>query len=240
MDAIFAALIDFLGGVVTRAAEALLSMILQIGLIILAAAVLLHVVRKIFRALRFRANSGYRSRAQRSGAYQGGAASCDDFDDAEDADTGAAKRFSFVTTAMLDAAFDHETGKLSATVLSGASKGRALDDLQLPQLLDLLDEAQTLDPESIALVETYLNRRFSGWRQAEKPETPEARASSRLAGALRLFELTPRQAADRETVKKRHRDLVRRNHPDTGGSTVLVQQINEAFEIIRNACGWSA
>lgn len=37
-----------------------------------------------------------------------------------------------------------------------------------------------------------------------------------------------RESASKERIKKRHRELLIRNHPDKGGSTFVATKINEA------------
>ncbi len=42
-----------------------------------------------------------------------------------------------------------------------------------------------------------------------------------------------------ELFKERRREFIKRNHPDTGGSNRIAQQINEAAEIVKAQHGWA-
>ncbi len=49
-------------------------------------------------------------------------------------------------------------------MLRGRFIGRSLDSLGLSDLLELLADCQREDPPSVALLETYLDRREPDWR----------------------------------------------------------------------------
>ena len=55
-----------------------------------------------------------------------------------------------------------------------------------------------------------------------------------LSEALELFELDLNNITA-DSLKKRYRQLVKKNHPDIGGSTEKAQEINEANEILLEA-----
>ena len=41
-----------------------------------------------------------------------------------------------------------------------------------------------------------------------------------------------RESASKDRIKKRHRELLMRNHPDRGGSTFIATKINEAKDTL--------
>ena len=59
-----------------------------------------------------------------------------------------------------------------------------------------------------------------------RPEHSEAAEAARTLG----FDELPGQFA---TVKKRFRKLVMRAHPDRGGDTGEIQQLNQAFSVLK-------
>ena len=63
-----------------------------------------------------------------------------------------------VETAMLVMSLDHETGEILGTVRQGSMAGRALDSLSRGELVSLLEECQAEDPQSVPLLESYLDR----------------------------------------------------------------------------------
>src|SRR5512141_960219 len=73
--------------------------------------------------------------------------------------TGQASR---VRSPFLDMSLDHDSGGLSGRIVDGPHAGRSLDEFDLPQLVAMIPG---FDAESVALLESYLDRRFPAWRQ---------------------------------------------------------------------------
>ena len=78
---------------------------------------------------------------------------------------------------MLEVRLDHDTGTMSGTVLSGRYAGQGLAALSRPDLIGLRLDLARDDPEGVPLLETYLDRRFSGWREADEGEAQAGRAA---------------------------------------------------------------
>jgi hypothetical protein len=69
-----------------------------------------------------------------------------------------------VETAMLTMRLDPAAGTLSGRIRGGRQAGRDLADLTPAELRGLLAEAASDDPESVPLLEAWLDRAHPGWR----------------------------------------------------------------------------
>jgi hypothetical protein len=149
---------------------------------------------------------------------------------------GAARR-SRVRSAMIEMELDHDSGALQGTILAGALEGRKLAGLTRPQCEDLYQTCRTDDPEGAQLLEAYLDRRFPGWRAARQGDQNAGAGNVRnAAGAMSEDEayeiLGLQRGASREDVARAHRTLMKKLHPDHGGSTNLAAQVNEAKDVL--------
>lgn len=145
----------------------------------------------------------------------------------------ATGRTSEVRTATLRMTLDHDSGSLEGDVLQGAFRGRSLDSLSDDELLSLREECLSRDAESIQLVETYLDRRLGAdWRQGreESPAPPPGGGPMDREEAYAVLGLEP-GASDTE-VRQAHHRLMKRLHPDQGGSTFLATKINQAKDLL--------
>ena len=92
------------------------------------------------------------------------------------------------------------------------------------------------DFESRQLLEAYLDSRFPVWRQNAKADNGNGLGGAPGSGAMTKEEAykvlgleTGAAAAD---VRKAHRRLMQRLHPDLGGSSFLAARINEAKDVL--------
>ena len=143
---------------------------------------------------------------------------------------------SAVRTSMLAMELDHDTGAMNGTVLAGSLAGRALNDLDEAALQGLYQECATADADGVRLLEAYFDRRFPGWREHADRDA-DARAGARpQTGAMteqeayQVLGLEP--GASAEAVRRAHRTLMMKLHPDQGGSTYLAARVNQAKEIL--------
>ena len=142
---------------------------------------------------------------------------------------------SMVRTAALEMELDHETGALEGLVLAGHSEGRTLGKMNEAELIALYRELGG-DFESRQLLEAYLDSRFPVWRKNAKADHRQRLGGAPGSGAMTKEEAykvlgleTGAAAAD---VRKAHRRLMQRLHPDLGGSSFLAARINEAKDIL--------
>ncbi|CAA9278578.1 MAG: hypothetical protein AVDCRST_MAG27-3587 [uncultured Craurococcus sp.] len=147
----------------------------------------------------------------------------------------AARRFarpagdaSTVETATLAMSLDHATGTFTGRIRQGRQAGRDLASLDLAALRALLEECGGTDPESVPLLEAWLDRTHPGWRDA--PAEPGSSGPMTRTEALAILGLA--EGADAEAIRTAHRRLMRSAHPDSGGSDWLAARINQARDIL--------
>jgi hypothetical protein len=137
-----------------------------------------------------------------------------------------------VRTTWLEMALDHDTGEMRGLVLAGRLNGAALESLSIESLVDLMAEA---DDETRALLLPYLDRRDAGWREHAQGDAAAGRpaASGGKMSEQEAYQILGLEAgASAEDVGRAHRALMKKFHPDQGGSTYLAARINEAKEIL--------
>jgi len=140
-----------------------------------------------------------------------------------------------VRTKLLRMRLDHDTGDLDGEVMQGSFSGRALDTLTEDDLRSLREESLRYDDESTQLLEAYLDRRFGpDWRSDEQESARERSTGSTGAmsreEAFSVLGLEP-GASDSE-IRDAHHRLMKRVHPDQGGSTFLATKINQAKDLL--------
>lgn len=141
-------------------------------------------------------------------------------------------------SAMIEMEFNHSTSVLSGNVLAGKFEGRSLDDLLRSECFELHHACLFQDGGGARLLEAYLDRRFPGWRAARKGEANARRGGEVRArpGAMSQDEayeiLGLRQGAGRQDIVQAHRTLIKKWHPDHGGSTDLAARVNQAKEVL--------
>jgi hypothetical protein len=128
---------------------------------------------------------------------------------------------------------DHDSGELSGQIVDGANAGRSLGVFDLPQLIAMIP---AFDAESVALLESYLDRRFPAWRQNAQGDAAGGQRRAAPSGkmtdeeAYQILGLQP--GAGRDDISRAHRALMKKLHPDQGGSTYLAARVNEAKDIL--------
>jgi len=148
---------------------------------------------------------------------------------------GATGQTSSVRSAGLDMMLDHATGEMDGRVLAGRHEGRRLSELTLPELIEVGEDFSG-DPESLRLVESYLDRRHPGWRDDVQADNAKRQSAAPGAGGMSANEaykiLGLETGASESEVREAHRRLMKQVHPDRGGSAALAAKINEAKDRI--------
>ncbi|RWO91626.1 MAG: molecular chaperone DnaJ [Mesorhizobium sp.] len=144
-------------------------------------------------------------------------------------------KYSTVRTAALEMELDHDTGNLEGLVLAGRHEGKMLGTMNLAELQQLYRELPG-DPESRQLLETYLDGRFPIWRKDAEANGGDGLGVSPGSGAMTKEEaykiLGLEAGAAAADVRKAHRRLMQRLHPDLGGTSFLAARINEAKDVL--------
>ena len=149
----------------------------------------------------------------------------------------AAGAVSTLRTAMIEMRIDHATGRMRGTVLAGRFVGRELELMTKAELASLAGECASLDAEGARLLQAYLDRRFAGRREdayADADPGPARRRPSAMTAeeAYEVLGLAP--GAPDEAVRRAYKDLMKRLHPDQGGSTYLAARVNQARDVLLN------
>ncbi|TDR93985.1 DnaJ domain-containing protein [Enterovirga rhinocerotis] len=141
-----------------------------------------------------------------------------------------------VKSRRIEMVLDHDSGTITGRVLAGAFSGRPLESLSDRELLALRRECLADDPDGSRLIEQYLDGRFPGWREDAEPGPhgggrPQAQLGTMTQQeAYEILGLQP--GASEDAVRQAHRSLMKRLHPDQGGSTWLASRINQAKDLL--------
>ena len=131
---------------------------------------------------------------------------------------------------------DHATGEIDGEVLEGTFKGHRLSELQRDELMRLYRDCRGADPDSAALLQSYLDRVYGEtWQSAPGSETGARPGPTPMTAdeARQILGLGP--GASRAEVTAAHRRLIHKLHPDRGGSDYLAAKINEARAVLLGA-----
>ncbi|MEO9900661.1 DnaJ domain-containing protein [Nisaea sp.] len=145
---------------------------------------------------------------------------------------------SAVRTETLSVSLDHDSGAIEGEVLRGRFAGMQLSALSFDDVLELLADCSKNDPQSVAILESYLDAAHGrDWQERAGANTSagDGRASSGSGAmskeqALEILGLE--NGADEAAIREAHRRLMMANHPDRGGSDYLAAQINEAKDVL--------
>ena len=143
------------------------------------------------------------------------------------------RQVSRVRSAFLEMELDHDTGAMRGRILAGPHEGVPLEALDVATLVGLL---ANIDEESRSLLAAYLDRREPRWR-----ESAEGDAAAGQGAPARSGKMTPEEAyqilgvepgASTAEIGRAHRTLMKKLHPDQGGSTYLAARVNEAKDVL--------
>jgi hypothetical protein len=136
-------------------------------------------------------------------------------------------------SAFVEIELDRRTGAVRGRILADPHYGTSLDALPVDKLVAFLPG---IDEESRGLLMAYLDRREPRWR-----EHAQVHPAAGRGGPMRSAEMAPEEAyqvlgiepgASAEEIGRAHDALMKKLHPDQGGSTYLAARVNEAKDIL--------
>ncbi len=142
---------------------------------------------------------------------------------------------SHVRTSVLLMELDHDSGQIDGEVLSGQFAGQRLQGLSLDQLLELYDECARAGDQSPQLLQAYLDTKHPEWAKdfdGSKHEGASASSGGAMSQQEALAILGLKPGASKRKIVSAHRGLMKKYHPDQGGSDYLATKINEAKDVL--------
>lgn len=149
------------------------------------------------------------------------------------AGTKTPRQTSTVRSSFIEMELDLDSGQMSGRFVAGSLAGQRLEQIPVPRLVAAFGE---IDAESAALLEAYLDRRDPAWR-----ENAEGNSGARQGGAPQAGAMTEQEAyeilglqpgADDDAIRNAHRTLMKKIHPDQGGSTWIASRVNQAKDVL--------
>jgi len=141
-----------------------------------------------------------------------------------------------VGSLLLDMELDHDSGAMTGKVKAGSFVGRDLDSLSLQEVSALMRDCLAADPDGARLLEAYLDRRTPGWREDGDRHADAGQRGPAGAGAMsqqEAYEILGLQpGAGEQAIREAHRSLMKRIHPDAGGSAGLAARVNQAKDVL--------
>ena len=147
-----------------------------------------------------------------------------------------------IRTAALDMVFDPVSGKINGHVIAGPNAGHSLDSLDRAAIFtSLAPFLKNSDPEGLQALQPYLDSRFPGWRETVDgnayARSPQRGQSSAMTEQEAHEVLGLQMGATEDQIRQAHRSLMKKLHPDQGGSTYLATRVNMAKDVLLKTHG---
>jgi len=144
-----------------------------------------------------------------------------------------------IATKYLTMELNHDSGVIEGRVLAGRHRDRRLAELTVEQLLEVREDCEADDAESVTLIEAYLDRFHADWRSRQAGETSSGGPARPATAAMTRDEayevLGLRPGASDADIRDAHHRLMIKLHPDHGGSDYLAAKINQARDLLLGA-----
>lgn len=138
-----------------------------------------------------------------------------------------------ITTAHLSVLRDEATGALVGKVLRGMFEGREIGSLKTAEIALIWQDCRFADVPSAKLLEAHLDFTRASWREdVDRGEREMRGKDGRLQPTEALEILGIAAGASEDEIRRAHRALMLKHHPDRGGSTYLAARVNEAKDVL--------
>ncbi len=162
--------------------------------------------------------------------YQGGSAS-------SQGTQGSRVETEFVTMTL-----DHSSGDMDGIVRVGAFAGQHLSNMPISDIAAVCGEIMGAnDQESFVLVQTYVERQRPSELEAFREAVAELMGEGPKPGGEESAEMSREEAfavlglpstADEAAIRRAHKTLMLKFHPDQDGSDYLARKINLARDVL--------
>ena len=125
-------------------------------------------------------------------------------------------------------------GVRDGAILSGPFLGWKLSEMSRVECEAFHAQCRATDSEVLLALEAYFDRRFPGWRAAAQDNSNTGRGGRASARNGEMTEqeayqtLGLRAGAVAEEIVRAHRTLMKKRHPDHGGTTDDAARLNQA------------
>ena len=129
---------------------------------------------------------------------------------------------------------DHDSGDLTGEIIRGKYSGRQVSDLLFNELLELMDECRSADPQSAALLEAFLDRNYdSDWRSRDPSDSVGSPPGTQPMDRREAAEILGiEEDSSKDVIRQAHRKLIQRLHSDRGGTDYLASLVNQARDVL--------
>lgn len=136
-------------------------------------------------------------------------------------------------TLFLAMELNHQTGDMAGEVLNGRFAGRKLDELDAAQVAELFREC-IKDSDSRQVLQAYIERMHPEWEGNDlyREGAQQDEGADEMSRPLAMEILGLSDDATHDEIVSAHRALMRKMHPDRGGSDYLAKKINLAKEFL--------
>jgi DnaJ domain len=127
-------------------------------------------------------------------------------------------------------------GQMDGRFLEGPFAGRGFSSLSEEEQKQAAADLAARDPEGLSLFQAYLHGRATGWRETVEDDAGARQSAQGRAGTMSEKEayevLGLQMGAGEEEIRQAHRSLMKKLHPDQGGSTYLATRVNMAKDVL--------
>jgi len=152
-------------------------------------------------------------------------------------------RSSEVETRYLRMTLDHDSGDMDGEVREGRFRDRTLSSLSLEEIVELWREYALRDEQSRTVLESYMDRTYSDWREAAGDDASRSGRQDKggSESSWAHDDMSVREARDilgvdelatDSEIEAAWRREMKRAHPDHGGSDQMAAKINQAKEVL--------